>query len=139
MRDFFKNLFIKKSTNPWIQFFRYFFSGGTAFAVYFVMLFVFTEYFLWHHMVSLVIAYGLSIFVNFFISKYFVFSIHGEKSGQQILKFFTVAFTGLFLQYVFVSLFTGVFNLQYLWANVIASALVYVVSFTLNRIFTFKP
>jgi len=138
MRDFLSHLFIRKTDSGWVQFLRYFLSGGSAFVVYFVLLFVFTEYGHIYHLTSLVIAYGISIFVNFFISKYFVFSSHQQKSSQQFVKFFSVALIGFCLQYCLVLLFTQVIILQYLIANVIASALVYIVSFTLNRLFTFR-
>jgi putative flippase GtrA len=141
MNDFFQKLFVKKTGNFWVQFFRYFFSGGAAFVVYFVLLLVLTEYLHVFHLTSLLIAYSLSIVVNFLVSKYFVFSQHDQRSSRQFVKFFVVALIGLCLQYLFVSFFTGSFAIQYLIANVIASALVYVVSFSLNRTFTFvhKP
>lgn len=137
MKDFFHHLFVRKTENPWVQFFRYFFSGGTAFAVYFALLYVLTEYGHLFHMTSLVIAYLISMFVNFLISKYAVFSSHGQKSSMQFAKFFSVALVGLCLQYGLVYLFTSL-TLQYLVANVVASAMVYVVSFSLNRSFTFR-
>ena len=137
MKDFFQKLFLKKTQNPWVQFFRYFFSGGSAFAVYFVLLFLLTEYARLYHLSSLIIAYVVSIAVNFLISKYFVFSRHDKVVHRQFLNFFIVALLGLCLQYLIVSYFTGLLGIQYLAANVIASALVYVVSFSMNRSFTF--
>lgn len=138
MKNVFGRLFVGKTQDSRVQFSRYFFSGGMAFAVYFALLFVFTEYGRLYHMTSLVIAYLFSIAVNFTISKYFVFSNHEQKFHRQFLKFFVVAMIGLCLQYIIVSAFTGILALQYLVANVIASALVYVVSFCLNRLFTFR-
>ncbi len=137
MKDFFRNLFVRKTENAWVQFFRYFFSGGSAFVVYFVLLYVFTEYGHIFHLTSLIIAYLASIFVNFLISKHAVFSSHMQKSSRQFAKFFLVALIGLCLQYGLVYFFTSL-NLQYLIANVVASAMVYVVSFSLNRSFTFR-
>ena len=120
-----------------MQFFRYFFSGGSAFLLYLFLLFVFTEYLHIYHLVSLIIAYSTGIFLNFFISKRFVFS-SGQKSSFQIVKFFGVGLVGLCLQYGFVWASTNFLNLYYLYANIIASAVVYVVSFSLNRWFTFQ-
>lgn len=137
MRDLFHKLFLKGTTNPRVQFFRYFFSGGSAFAVYFVLLYVLTEYARLYHLSSLVIAYVVSILVNFLISKYFVFSRHDKPVHRQLFNFFLVALIGLCLQYLIVSYFTGLLGIQYLVSNVIASALVYVVSFSMNRSFTF--
>ncbi len=137
MRNFLHNLFLRKNDNPWVQYIRYFLSGGTAFAVYFVLLFVFTEYGNIYHLTSLVIAYVISIAVNFTISKYYVFSNHHQKMKRQFAKFFSVALIGLALQYAVVFLLAESWSLQYLIANVVASALVSVVSFSLNRLFTF--
>src|SRR5579883_2139979 len=99
MKDFFHRLFFHKAEDPKLQFFRYFLSGGSAFVVYYILLFVFTEYFHIYHLTSLVIAYLVSIIVNFLISKYFVFSSHDEQSSRQFVKFFGVAMVGLCLQY----------------------------------------
>lgn len=141
MKELFHKLFLHKTSNARVQFFRYFFSGGSAFLVYFALLFVLTEFFYIYHLWSLVIAYVFSIAVNFLISKYFVFSgeeLKGNgKSSKQFMKFFGVALIGLCLQYLIVSFLSGS-GMQYLFANVIASATVYVVSFSLNRWFTFR-
>ena len=130
-------LLVQKTDNPGVQFFRYFFSGGSAFAVYFSLLYLLTEYVHLHHLSSLVIAYLVSVAVNFFISRYFVFSRHDRNVHRQFLNFFLVALLGLCLQYLMVSYFSGLLGVQYLVANIIASALVYVVSFSMNRSFTF--
>jgi len=137
MKNFINKLFFHKTSNAKVQFFRYFFAGGSAFVVYFALLFIFTEFFHVYHLWSLVIAYLISMGVNFFISKHFVFSSGKGESSKEFMKFFSVALLGLCLQYFIVSFLSGL-NIQYLFANIIASATVYVVSFSLNRWFTFR-
>lgn len=137
MKTFFQRIFVDQTHDPRIQFLRYFFSGGSAFVVYFLLLLLLTEWFYQHHLVSLVIAYMISIFVNFFLSRFFVFSRRDGHMGHQLGKFFGVAVFGMLLQYLVVSFLTSV-QVHYLMANIVASAVVYVVSFSLNRSITFR-
>lgn len=136
----------------------YFFSGGSAFVSYMAMLYFFTEWLHLYHLVSLVVAYALSICVNFVISKYVVFARRGggERAGRggpagghiqtnmradarrELVRFCAVALVGLALQFVIVFLLTNLLLLQYFIANVIGSALVYLVSFSLHKFFTFS-
>ncbi len=127
-----------KNGETYFQALKYFISGGSAFAVYFLLLTFLTEVFQIYHLTSLGIAYFLSIFVNFFISKYFVFVEKKNKSSMQILKFFCIAFLGLFLQFFITYFFTKFVDANYLIANVIASGFIFLVSFSLNKYFTFS-
>ena len=138
MHDLIAKYFTNKTTKISIQIFRYFFSGGFAFVVYMSILLVLTDFFHFFHLVSLVIAYVLSIFCNFTISKYFVFVDKKTRSMPQLVKFFGVAMVGLILQFLIVWSFTRYFSVTYLLANIFASALIFVLSFSLNKIITFR-
>ena len=122
----------------WGEFLRYGVSGGSAFVVYFVLLFVCTEYLSFHHLVSLVVAYVISIFVNFVISRFFVFRSKSAAILKEAVSFFLVAMVGLVLQALIVWLGVEGFELNYLLMNILASGVVYGVSFTLNKFLTFR-
>ena len=128
-----------KSGKTHVQLLKYFVSGGMAFLSYILILFVLTEYLRVFHLVSLIIAYLASILINFNVSKYFVFKDGSQKTAVQFFKFFTVAMIGLAAQFLIVYLLTKFVVLNYITANVIASGLIYFVSFSLNKIFTFRP
>jgi putative flippase GtrA len=138
MNELTKKCLIVKTNNTFIQFFRYFISGGTAFLAYMVLLFILTEYLGIFHLLSLVIAYSISIGLNFIISKFFVFQNRNKRAIGQLCKFFTIAFTGLLLQFLFVYIGTELLHMEYLIANIIASAIIYVFSFSLNKLISFK-
>jgi len=120
------------------QFLRYGISGGLAFIVYFVLLFVCTEYFSLHHLVSLVIAYVVSVFVNFIVSRFYVFRSKNANIFKEALSFFLVAMVGLVFQTLIVWIGVEIFEWNYLLMNILASGAVYGVSFTLNKLLTFR-
>lgn len=122
----------------WGQFLRYGVSGGAAFLVYFVLLFVFTEYLSFHHLFSLFVAYVFSILVNFVISRLFVFKSKNGKVFHEAVSFFAVAMVGLVLQGLIVWVGVELLHTNYLLMNVLASGAVYGVSFTLNKFLTFR-
>lgn len=138
MSELVKKYLIKKTNNTYVQFFRYFISGGTAFMVYIVILFILTEYFNIFHLTSLVMAYAIAIIINFVISKFFVFQSKKEKYSSQFYKFFIVALVGLALQFLIVYVGTEYLYIKYLFVNIIASAFIYLFSFSLNKLITFK-
>jgi putative flippase GtrA len=127
-----------KIAATWGQFLRYGVSGGSAFVVYFVLLFACTEYFAFHHLVSLVVAYVISIFVNFTISRFFVFRSKNAAILKEAVSFFLVAMVGLVLQALIVWVGVEILELNYLLMNILASGVVYGVSFTLNKFLTFR-
>lgn len=129
---------MNKLSNTWGQFLRYGISGGLAFIFYFVLLFVGTEYFSLHHLVSLVVAYVISIFVNFTVSRFFVFRSKNAAILKEAVSFFLVAMVGLVLQALIVWVGVEGFEMNYLLMNILASGVVYGVSFTLNKFLTFR-
>jgi len=128
----------KKLKETIFQFLRYGISGGLSFVVYFVLLFLFTEYGHLYHLTSLVAAYALSACVNFAVNRFFVFKSKNKKIWKEMISFGGVALFGMLLQAEIVWLCTEIFHWNYLWANVLASGVVYGVSFILNKILTFK-
>lgn len=138
LRAAFDALFVADTRHRGIQFFRYFFSGGSAFVAYYALLWTFVAVARLPEYPSLVVAYALSIGVNFAIAKYFVFGERSGHAGVQLAKFLGVAVTGLVLQTLLVYLMTHLFSVEFMVANVVASALIYVVSFALNRWLTFR-
>lgn len=136
IKKLFFKYFVRKTDTTSIQLFRYFISGGTAFLVYIISLFILTEYFGIFQLVSLLIAYLISCTINFIISKYFVFQ--NKKKAAQFYKFITIAFIGLLLQFLFVSVETEILHIKYLIANIIAAGIIFLFSFSLNKLITFK-
>ena len=128
----------KALSTTFYQFLRYGVSGGSAFVIYFLLLFVFTEFFSIHHLVSLVFAYLVSIIVNFTVSRFFVFRSQNSKVLHEAFSFFLVAMVGLVLQAVIVWIGVEVLTWNYLLMNILASGVVYGVSFTLNKFLTFR-
>jgi putative flippase GtrA len=88
--------------------------------------------------VSLVLAYFVSIVVNFTVSRFFVFRSQSSKIWHEAFSFFLVAMVGLVLQALIVWIGVEVFTWNYLLMNILASGVVYGVSFTLNKFLTFR-
>lgn len=67
-------LFKKRTDDPYLQFFRYIFVGGTAFIVDFFFLYLFVNYFNIYYLIAAAIAFLIAVFVNYFMSTKWVFN-----------------------------------------------------------------
>lgn len=134
----FRKFFSNKISDIRIQFIKYLFSGTLVFVFYFTLLIILTEIFKIQHLASLVVAYAVSIITNFLVSKYFVFSNNDSAMQKQFLHFLFIAIFGFSLQFSAVYFFTTIFSLNYFISNIIAAAIIFLISFSLNKFVTFK-
>jgi putative flippase GtrA len=79
----------------------------------------------------------IGAFVNYYLNYHYTF--HSNKQHRKaISKFFTVAFVGLILNTLIMSLLTQHLYLNYLLAQIIATGLVLMWNFLGNRMWTFS-
>lgn len=84
-----------------------------------------------------VLGFGVGALFNYFFNYHITFrsrKVHHEA----LVKFFTVALIGLFLNTLIMILATEFFSLYYLLAQVISTGLVLFWNFTGNRLWTFR-
>jgi putative flippase GtrA len=132
------NLFLTKTDDVWIQFFRYIFVGGISFIFDFTVLFLLTVYAGLHHLVSAAFAFLLGLTINFILSKFMIFT---NKAFYLIHEFISCAVIGviglsltLFLMYVF----TDILGIYFVISKVITTSLVLIWNFVGRKIFVYR-
>ncbi len=132
-------LFTGKTNSTLIQLFRYTFVGGFAFLVDFGSLFLMTEYFKVHYLISAGIAFILGLITNYFLSVRWVFD--SRKMNSKSLEFFlftVIGLVGLGLNELFLWIFTELLLIYYLISKIITAILVYLWNFFARKYLLFK-
>lgn len=142
MKEFFKaildfnlnRLFREKTTNIFIQFFRYIFVGGFAFLADAFTLWLCEKWM--NYMIAAAIAFVVGLAVNYALSIWFVFS-ESSKVKNKVKEFVVygiIGLIGLLITEGIMYLFTDVFGLYFLISKIIAAAIVLVWNFTARKV-----
>ncbi len=142
MKEFFKaildfnlnRLFREKTTNIFIQFFRYIFVGGFAFLADAFTLWLCEKWM--NYMIAAAIAFVVGLAVNYALSIWFVFS-ESSKVKNKVKEFVVygiIGLIGLLITEGIMYLFTDVFGLYFLISKIIAAAIVLVWNFAARKV-----
>lgn len=142
MKEFFKaildfnlnRLFREKTTNIFIQFFRYIFVGGFAFLADAFTLWLCEKWM--NYMIAAAIAFVVGLAVNYALSIWFVFS-ESSKVKNKVKEFIVygiIGLIGLLITEGIMYLFTDVFGLYFLISKIIAAAIVLVWNFAARKV-----
>lgn len=142
MKEFFKaildfnlnRLFHEKTTNIFIQFFRYIFVGGFAFLADAFTLWLCEKWM--NYMIAAAIAFVVGLAVNYALSIWFVFS-ESSKVKNKVKEFVVygiIGLIGLLITEGIMYLFTDVFGLYFLISKIIAAAIVLVWNFAARKV-----
>ena len=134
-----RSVFRGKTNNTLLQLFRYTFVGGFAFLVDFGTLFLLTEFFHIHYLVSAGIAFIFGLTINYFLSVLWVFSCRTMES--RLLEFFLFALIGLVglgLTELFLWILTDILLIYYLLSKIITTIVVYFWNFFARKIVLFN-
>ena len=146
MKEFFKaildfnlnRLFREKTTNIFIQFFRYIFVGGFAFLADAFTLWLCEKWM--NYMIAAAIAFVVGLAVNYALSILFVFS-ESSKVKNKVKEFVVygiIGLIGLLITEGIMYLFTDVFGLYFLISKIIAAAIVLVWNFAARKVVLYK-
>jgi len=135
--DFYTQL--NKRYPAYTRVFRFLLSGGTALSTDLVLLYLFTDIFGIWYLASAVAAFILAFGVSFMLHKFWTFGDHSREGiHMQIGIYFLVAVTNLILNTLLVYVFVEWSNLHYLFAQILASALIAIESFFIYQRFIFQ-
>jgi len=119
--------------------FRFLLSGGIALGTDLILLYLFTDVFGIWYLVSAIVAFILAFGVSFSLQKFWTFGDHSREGiHMQIGVYFFVALINLGLNTLLVYLFVEWAGLYYLFAQIVASALIAIESFFVYQRFIFK-
>lgn len=125
--------------NVWIQLFRYFFVGGTAFAVDFGLLWALTEWGGLHYLLSAALSFTVGLIVNYILSMLWVFKDHALQSRiAEFAAFALIGFAGLCLNEAIIWCATERLNLHYLASKIISTAIVFFWNFMARKYLLFN-
>jgi putative flippase GtrA len=124
IKQLLRQLFIRRSSNFFVQLTRYFFVGGLAFAVDFGALAFFTEICRFHYLLSNTIAFIFGLLANYFISIFWVFTNSNLKSRKvEFILFAAIGVIGLGLNDLLLWIFTQGLAVYYLLSKILAAAI----------------
>ncbi|MFA6339074.1 MAG: GtrA family protein [Candidatus Paceibacterota bacterium] len=119
--------------------FRYVISGGTAAVVDLSLLYLFTDVFNFWYLISATLAFSIAFLVSFTLQKFWTFQdVSKDGMNKQMLAYFVISATNLFVNAGLVYLFVEYFNIYYMLSQIYAALLIACTSFILYRKFIFK-
>lgn len=120
------------STERFWEVFRFLLVGGGCFLLEYGLLFALTEYGGLNPLVSAPIAFTVSLVVNYILCVYVVF--HAEQqSKKQMALFALTSIIGLGINQVVMWFFIDIIGIWYMFAKVVASAVVIVWNYFTKR------
>lgn len=130
------NKLLKEGTNnPFIQFFRYIFVGGTAFIIDFSIYVFLSNFCGLHYLISGVIAFVISVLANYLLSTKWVFNQSNiENRLIEFNLFIVISTIGLIFTEILLYVFTDLIGFNSIISKIIASIIVLFWNFGARRI-----
>ena len=126
------------SRSTFWQFFCYCIIGGTAAVVDFSTLFIATEYFGLHYLISTVIGFCIASIVHYLIAIFWVFTISRFKNKSlEISLYFIIGAVGLLFTEIIMWFFTETVGLYYMLSKCIAAMIVLFWNFLARKFILF--
>ena len=103
------------------------------------LLYVFVDIFSVWYIRGVVLAFSISLVATFFLQKYWTFQDYTISSvGYQSIRYILIALIALALNITFMYILVDIFQLWYIMAQIIVVGTIGVVTFLLNKRFTFN-
>jgi putative flippase GtrA len=132
-------IFIGETNSTFLQLFRYTFVGGAAFIADFGILYILTEYFKIHYLISAGISFILGLLINYFLSVKWVFNSRAMKNRTlEFLLFTLIGLIGLGLNELFLWILTDVLLIYYLLSKIFTAIIVYFWNFFARKFLLFR-
>lgn len=134
IKELFYKVFIEKTDDLRIQFFRYLFVGGFSAVVNIGALYIFKEFIHLHYLIANILGFILGLITNYMLSKWLVFA--KEQTLNKIFEFATYAIIGVIglgLDTLFMWIFTDKISLYYLLSKIISTGLVFIWNFIARK------
>lgn len=134
-----KKLFVEKTNSTKIQFFRYFFVGGTGFVTDFMIYFVLTRYLHMFYITANIISFLTAMIITYIMSVVWVFPQRSERGmAAEFGIFAAIGVVGLIINSLVLGLLTQRLHVFDLFAKVIAAAIVYIWNFFVRKYLLFN-
>ena len=131
-----RSLFFSRTRNPYIQFFRYLFVGGSSTVVDFGLYTIFTEIFGIHYLIANVFAFIIAFFWNYLTSIWWIFESKHSRT-REMTSVFLIATGGMLLTEVILVVLVEGAAISHLIAKVIATLAVMFWNFGMRKKYVF--
>lgn len=132
-------LFKDKTSNTFIQLFRYGFVGGIAFLVDFVFLYCLTEFVGLPYLVSAAISFILGLVTNYLLSTVWVFNQRVVTNrSKEFIVFSVIGIIGLGFNELIMWFGSSVLPLYYLLSKIISTVIVFFWNFFARKYILFN-
>ncbi len=112
--------------------------GVIAFFIDYSLLYLLTEFFHIHYMVSSIISFTVSLVFNYIASIYWVFDVKKKQTYKEIIVFTILSVIGLGINQLVMYLMTDIGKIYYMLSKLVATAIVMVWNFITRKIFIEK-
>ncbi|MBR9871241.1 MAG: GtrA family protein [Gammaproteobacteria bacterium] len=117
--------------------FRYGVAGIVGTLAHYAVLLGMVEYFGLSVLIATSTGFVLGAVVNHELNRRFVFDARGKSYGHTAIKFMIIAVVGFCINLAAMFVLNILFALQYIVAQVLATGLVFLITFLLNKSWTF--
>jgi len=101
-------------------------------------LYLFTDLLYLNYLTSSVLAFVITVFVNFNLQKYWSFGDKGEyEIGKKMAKFGLLSVSNLFLNSLLMYIFVDIFNVWYLMSQFLITATLFLFNFFIYKYYIF--
>ena len=128
---------IERPKTARMQFFRYFFVGGTAALVDLLTYTILLTHFGLHYLVAAFFGYMLGLTWNHLLCVYWVFESKHDRSKEVTMVFF-IALGGLLWTWLILYALVGMFGTDPVIAKIISQILVLIWNFGMRKAFVFR-
>lgn len=111
--------------NTIIECFKYFWVGLVSAIVNFILLYIFTSLLKIYYIVSNILAFTVSVLVNYYCSKKFVFTKQVNNPKKELLIYIIIGIIGLGLDTILLWLITERIGLFYMLGKILTTGIVF--------------
>lgn len=134
MNDLIRKLFVDKTDNIFLQFFRFIFVGGTAFIIDF-SIYILLCYLGINYLIAAAVAFFISVIANYILSTSWVFNQSQiENRAVEFNIFLAISIVGWVFTEILLYLFVDILSLGLILSKIIASFLVLFWNFGARRL-----
>jgi putative flippase GtrA len=134
----YRTIIRKKTDHLFVQFIRYFISGGIAAIVDFGLLYLLTDIFHLYYLWSAIISFSVGLVITYLFSISWIFNQRRISNRWiELFIFGIIGAVGLLLTYYFMQLFTDVLHLHYMLSKVLTTVIVFFWNFSAKRFILF--
>ena len=139
--SYFQNLigYLPYKKNIIKEFFKFAIVGGIGTIINISILYLLTEKVGIYYMFSAIISFIIAMTSNFILNKVWTFKENIKlKAGKKYLQFGLVSIIALFVNLIFLYLFTEILGIYYIFSQILAIGIALIINFLGNKLWTFS-